>query len=80
MPATSQFDNPLSTEEVYRLICTMSAFEDGRDAISARVWINHSSWYNDRMTLTDGSYIARGFMGEFYRSNVTLSDILSERT
>ena len=49
----------ISKETAYELICTKNNDIGGRDSISARGWLKHSSYYGDKMTLTDGSVIIR---------------------
>jgi hypothetical protein len=77
-PTCNQFDNPISTEEAYRLICLLNADEGGRDAISARGWLMYSSWYDERMPLSDGSYIYREPYVDAHlcHSNITALDVL----
>jgi len=73
------FDNPIAKENAYRLICLLNADEGGQDAQSARGWIKYSSYYDARLTLTDGSYIYRDFAsGELHHANVTLDDIMAD--
>lgn len=51
-------EDDISDEAAYRLICLYGT--DGfNNAISARGWMKYSSWYNERMELSDGSYIIR---------------------
>ena len=75
----TKFEKEISNEEAYRLICLFNTDEGGRDAISARGWLIHSSWYNDVMTLTDGSYIVREpFVdGHLIHSNITPQEVMS---
>lgn len=76
---SQKFDKQISVEDAYRLICLQNADESGRGAISARGWIENSSWYDDsRMTLVDGSYITRDFCGDLYHSNMTTGDVLAD--
>jgi hypothetical protein len=74
MPA--KFDNQISVEHAYQLICLLNSDVGGRDAVSARGWIIHSSWYGS-MELVDGSTIYRDPAYGFLRhSNYTAADVL----
>ena len=75
---TSKFDNPISTEEAYRLLCTQDADLGARNSISARGWIKHSSWMrSEQVTLADGSYVYRDQIeGKLWHSNMSAWDVL----
>lgn len=73
---TQKFDNQVSVEEAYRLICLHNADEGGRDAVSARGWIKYSSFYGS-ISLVDGSCIYRDpAYGFLCHSNYTVEDTL----
>lgn len=79
MPQTVlPFENHISVEAAYKLICLYNADLGGRDAISARGWLKYSSWYNDRMPLADGSFIMREpyVDGHCIHYNYTADDLL----